>query len=185
MAKCDSCHMWYHRHCMDIPCEVFGESEVHWECMQPPSCPSARGRESCASSAERPITPRPNAHSHPFSSSSGTIPSPCHPTRHLRKQQGDVWPDPRHWSAFAHHGTRGAVPSQAHAGSDMCVPLAGAKAIGRKTARKHLPTHCTRCQGRPNLQTRPTQRTSDTEVSRRGHAVMHWAPLPQFLSFSC
>ena len=32
MAKCDSCHIWYHRHCMDIPSEVFGESEVHWEC---------------------------------------------------------------------------------------------------------------------------------------------------------
>ena len=26
------CHVWYHRHCMDIPSEVFGESEVHWEC---------------------------------------------------------------------------------------------------------------------------------------------------------
>ena len=32
MAKCDSCHIWYHRHCMDIPSEVFGVSEVHWEC---------------------------------------------------------------------------------------------------------------------------------------------------------
>ena len=33
MAMCDSCHMWYHRHCMDIPSEVFdGDSEVHWEC---------------------------------------------------------------------------------------------------------------------------------------------------------
>ena len=32
MAKCNSCHIWYHRHCMDIPSEVFGESEVHWEC---------------------------------------------------------------------------------------------------------------------------------------------------------
>ena len=32
MAKCDSCHVWYQRHCMDIPREVFGESEVHWEC---------------------------------------------------------------------------------------------------------------------------------------------------------
>ena len=32
MAKCDSCHIWYHHHCMDIPSEVFGESEVHWEC---------------------------------------------------------------------------------------------------------------------------------------------------------
>ena len=33
MAECDSCHVWYHRHCMDIPSEVFDEdSEVHWEC---------------------------------------------------------------------------------------------------------------------------------------------------------
>ena len=32
MAMCDSCNVWYHRHCMDIPSEVFGESEVHWEC---------------------------------------------------------------------------------------------------------------------------------------------------------
>jgi hypothetical protein len=32
MAKCDSCQVWYHRHCMDIPSEVFGEFEVHWEC---------------------------------------------------------------------------------------------------------------------------------------------------------
>ena len=30
--QCDVCHVWYHRHCMDIPSEVFGESEVHWEC---------------------------------------------------------------------------------------------------------------------------------------------------------
>ena len=32
MAECDSCHIWYHPHCMDIPSEVFGESEVYWEC---------------------------------------------------------------------------------------------------------------------------------------------------------
>ena len=32
MAQCDVCHVWYHCHCMDIPSEVFGESEVHWEC---------------------------------------------------------------------------------------------------------------------------------------------------------
>ena len=25
MAECDVCHVWYHRHCMDIPSEVFGE----------------------------------------------------------------------------------------------------------------------------------------------------------------
>ena len=30
--KGDVCHVWYHRHCMDIPSEVFGECEVHWEC---------------------------------------------------------------------------------------------------------------------------------------------------------
>ena len=32
IAECDSCHIWYHRHCMDIPSDVFGESEVYWEC---------------------------------------------------------------------------------------------------------------------------------------------------------
>ena len=32
MAECDVCHVWYHRHCMDIPSEVFGEVEVTWEC---------------------------------------------------------------------------------------------------------------------------------------------------------
>ena len=32
MAECDSCHVWYHRHCMDIPSEVFGDSEMSWEC---------------------------------------------------------------------------------------------------------------------------------------------------------
>ena len=32
MVQCDVCHVWYHRHCMDIPSEVFGESDVHWEC---------------------------------------------------------------------------------------------------------------------------------------------------------
>ena len=32
MAKCDSCHVWYHCHCMDIPSEVFGELDIHWEC---------------------------------------------------------------------------------------------------------------------------------------------------------
>ena len=26
MAQCDVCHVWYHRHCMNI------ESDVHWEC---------------------------------------------------------------------------------------------------------------------------------------------------------
>ena len=32
-VECDSCHIWYHRHCMDIPSGVFDEnSEVHWEC---------------------------------------------------------------------------------------------------------------------------------------------------------
>ena len=23
MAECDSCHLWYHRHCMDIPSDVW------------------------------------------------------------------------------------------------------------------------------------------------------------------
>ena len=32
MVECDSCHVWYHRHCMDIPSEVFGVSEVSWKC---------------------------------------------------------------------------------------------------------------------------------------------------------
>ena len=31
MAECDSCHVWYHRHCMDIPSEVFGETEISLE----------------------------------------------------------------------------------------------------------------------------------------------------------
>ena len=30
MAECESCHEWYHRHCMDIPSEVFGPSDVQW-----------------------------------------------------------------------------------------------------------------------------------------------------------
>ena len=34
MAQCDVCHVWYHSHCMDIPSEVFGESDVHWECKE-------------------------------------------------------------------------------------------------------------------------------------------------------
>ena len=32
LAKCDSCHVWYHRHCMDIPSEVFSGSHVFWKC---------------------------------------------------------------------------------------------------------------------------------------------------------
>ena len=32
MAECDSCHVWYHRHCMDIPSEVFGDSDVFLKC---------------------------------------------------------------------------------------------------------------------------------------------------------
>ena len=47
-AECDSCHIWYHRHCMDIPSEVFDEdSEVHWECkrcVQSLSQPSITGQ---------------------------------------------------------------------------------------------------------------------------------------------
>ena len=32
MALCDSCDVWYHQHCMDIPNEVFGDLEVPWMC---------------------------------------------------------------------------------------------------------------------------------------------------------
>ena len=32
MAECESCLVWYHRHCMDIPSEVFGDTEVSWKC---------------------------------------------------------------------------------------------------------------------------------------------------------
>ena len=32
MAECDSCNVWYHRHCMDIPSEVFGEHDIQWVC---------------------------------------------------------------------------------------------------------------------------------------------------------
>ena len=32
MAECDSCHVWYHRHCMDIPSEVFDKEDIYWEC---------------------------------------------------------------------------------------------------------------------------------------------------------
>ena len=32
MAECDVCRTWYHQHCMDIPGEVFGDSEVPWTC---------------------------------------------------------------------------------------------------------------------------------------------------------
>ena len=32
-AECDSCHIWYHHHCMDIPSGLFHEdSDSHWEC---------------------------------------------------------------------------------------------------------------------------------------------------------
>ena len=32
MAECDSCKLWYHRHCMDIPSEVFSGKDVPWKC---------------------------------------------------------------------------------------------------------------------------------------------------------
>ena len=34
MAQCDSCYVWYYRHCMDIPSEVFGDSDIHWVCQK-------------------------------------------------------------------------------------------------------------------------------------------------------
>ena len=32
MAECNACKVWYHRHCMDIPAEVFDNSDVPWRC---------------------------------------------------------------------------------------------------------------------------------------------------------
>ena len=32
MAQCDTCHIWYHHHYMDIPSVVFGDVEVPWVC---------------------------------------------------------------------------------------------------------------------------------------------------------
>ena len=34
MAECEKCKQWFHKHCMDIPDEVFSSDseEVHWEC---------------------------------------------------------------------------------------------------------------------------------------------------------
>lgn len=32
MAECDSCKLWYHQHCMDIPSEVFSGLDVPWKC---------------------------------------------------------------------------------------------------------------------------------------------------------
>ena len=32
MAECDVCKTWYHQHCMDIPSDVFGDSDVPWKC---------------------------------------------------------------------------------------------------------------------------------------------------------
>ena len=34
MAECYVCKTWYHQHCMDIPNDVFGDSEVPWKCKQ-------------------------------------------------------------------------------------------------------------------------------------------------------
>ena len=34
MAECDVCKTWYHQHCMDIPDNVFDETEVPWKCKQ-------------------------------------------------------------------------------------------------------------------------------------------------------
>ena len=32
MAECDMCKTWYHQHCMDIPDNVFDETDVPWKC---------------------------------------------------------------------------------------------------------------------------------------------------------
>ena len=32
MAKCEGCKVWYHKHCMDIPSEVFNSEDVPWKC---------------------------------------------------------------------------------------------------------------------------------------------------------
>ena len=32
MAQCDSCDVWYHQHCVDIPKEVFGDLDIPWVC---------------------------------------------------------------------------------------------------------------------------------------------------------
>ena len=31
-AKCEACKVWYHQHCMDIPSEVFDNSDLPWKC---------------------------------------------------------------------------------------------------------------------------------------------------------
>ena len=32
MAECEGCKLWYHKHCMDIPSEVFNSEDVPWKC---------------------------------------------------------------------------------------------------------------------------------------------------------
>ena len=32
MAECDLCETWYHRHCQDIPVDVFSGVDVPWVC---------------------------------------------------------------------------------------------------------------------------------------------------------
>ena len=34
MAECDSCSVWYHRHCMDIASDVFGQHDIQWKCKE-------------------------------------------------------------------------------------------------------------------------------------------------------
>ena len=41
VAEYDSCHVWYHRHSMDIASDVFGEADTHWECK---ACAAANTR---------------------------------------------------------------------------------------------------------------------------------------------
>ena len=31
-TECEKCRLWFHRHCLDIPNEVFDDKGVHWTC---------------------------------------------------------------------------------------------------------------------------------------------------------
>ena len=34
MAECESCGMWFHRHCVDIPKKVFTTPDIQWVCKE-------------------------------------------------------------------------------------------------------------------------------------------------------